>query len=135
MTMLVMLAYQGLYAQTNPLVGSWLLDVDKSIQMMSGEMRQRYDSLSTDGKVRVKTAMNERFFNFQENGTIQVLWKVNEQPKESFGVWAHGSEAGLIIITIDSNPQEFEYSFEGSELQLRNRQITGFFTTLCFNRQ
>lgn len=135
MAMLVLLACQSLYAQTNPLVGSWQIDVNKSASLMTDFMKDRYDSLDANRQAHVMNAMSGRVFKFNEDGTFEAIWRIGSQVKVSPGVWQHNNETGIVSITVDNDFQEYELLLLEDELRLRKLKGISFFTTLCFNRQ
>lgn len=122
-------------AQDN-LIGTWVLDVDKSVKLMAGEMKSRYDSLSSEKRVAAQAAMSGRTFTFQEDGVVSVAWRSKEAAMESTGNWKADVSTGTVTITIDNRAQVFDYKVTGDkELRLVHQKVSGFFSTLCFTRQ
>lgn len=125
----------SLMAQENSIEGTWQMDVDRSVAMMTGATRSRYDSLAADKQLKVKSAMNGRIFKFLSEGKITVIWKSGTQQRESLGEWKYGPNPGTLQITIDNKIQPFDYHFVDGVLQLTSSEGAGFFSTLCFTRQ
>lgn len=124
------------FGQDSDLLGSWVLDVDKSVKLMSGEMKSRYDSLRPDRQLAAQSAMSGRTFTFQEDGVVSVSWRAKEASKESTGKWKADASTGTVTITIDNRAQVFDYKVtDEKELRLIHQKASGFFTTLCFTRQ
>lgn len=123
------------FGQDSDFLGSWVLDVDKSVKQMSGEMKSRYDSLRSDRQLAAQSAMRGRTFTFQEDGVVSVSWRAKEASKESTGKWKADASTGTVTITIDNRVEVFDYKVTAEELRLIHQKVSGFFTTLCFTRQ
>jgi hypothetical protein len=118
------------------ITGSWMIDINRTLELMSKETKEKYSSLNTDRQNQAKAAIEDRIFTFQDDGTIVVIWKSNGAIKESVGKWVLDAKEKAVSITMDNKIQVFDFSLsQANQLKLSNKKSTGMFTTLCLTRQ
>lgn len=130
----LLLLVKQVYAQEAMITGSYKVDVIKSVSLMEGEVKQKYEELDSSVKERAKESMKDRVFNFQEDGQVEVRWKVNGSERVANGNW---ELKGDDILTIKIGEQVTEYSISRpteSDLVLKNPNGKGLFGNLYLTR-
>jgi hypothetical protein len=119
----------------NSIEGSWILDVEESIQRMEQGVRLKYDSLPEHVKARAKDTMRDREFKFEKNGRVIVNWRIKDAAQQSAGRWKIDSQYKKLTLLIDG--ASFDYSYEhptGNTLVLKSEESGGYFDILYFNK-
>lgn len=128
--------FENSSAQPSVLEGVWLLDLDHSIELMEASTKAHFTSLATEIQAKAKSVMTGRKFQFDDSGKFTAIWKSADQSLESTGHWVIDSTAQELRITIDHQTQRFAYEIDSlGRLTLQNKNSTGFFRILSFNRQ
>lgn len=127
---LLMLLVQQLNAQQISLSGSYQVDLNKTLELMEGEWKQKYDGLEMQAKERANQSMGDRIFIFQEGGQIEVRWKVNGSDKAVTGTWELKEEDKLIIKIGEQTTQYTFNLLSENGLILKNASGKGFFNNL-----
>jgi hypothetical protein len=122
-------------AQTSTIQGSWTLDIDETINVLSQEDKLRYDTLADNIKTRAKNAMDGRVFVFNENGAASVSYSVRGQARSATGTWAYEEATKTLEIVID----EVHYVYTCQQPSVNSLILVaavkdGFFNSLYFNR-
>lgn len=122
-------------AQSVDFVGSWRLDINKSIARMSPQFKNRYDTLKYEVKDRAVDRMNGREFIFFSDGNITVNWKSNQGPQISKGNWLIDESGKNLSVTIDDREINYSYEFLSSDvLVIKPTRQFGFFDALYLLR-
>lgn len=127
---LFLLLVQQLKAQQTSLVGTYQVDLIKTLELMEGEWKQKYDGLEAPAKERANLSMADRVFVFHDNGQIEVRWKVNGTDKTATGTWELKEEDKLIIKIGEQTTQYTVSRPTNSDLVLKNASGKGFFNNL-----
>lgn len=133
-TVLLVFTLCRTHAQLSLPEGTYHVDTQKTLALMEGERKQKYESLEAEAKARATQSMADRIFIFKEGGQVEVRWKVNGIGKSVAGTWALTGED---VLQIKINDQVTEYSFSwptSTGLLLRNSKPAGFFSTLHLER-
>lgn len=114
--------------------GIWILNIDKSIQMMPSDERVRYDTLPAHVKTRARESMQYRTFRLKENAELFIEIKVRGVEKQANGKWRLNSTRKLVFEIADA---VFEYSLEQPDpnvLILISDEAGGYFNSLYLER-
>lgn len=95
----LLLAIQA-WGQNNQLIGSWRINMDKTLAIMNSDARKQYDTLSIELQSRAVNAMKDREFILEGSGHISVKWLSRNGPKTSSGRWATDLSENILRITI-----------------------------------
>lgn len=130
---LLLCSMHQIYGQQT-FVGSYKVDIAKSLSLMEGEIKQKYEGLDSAVKERAKESMKDRVFNFKEEGQVEVRWNVNGSERVADGSWEFKSDD---ILTIKIGEQVTEYSVSKpteNDLVLKNQNGKGLFGNLYLTR-
>ncbi|MEO1256065.1 MAG: hypothetical protein AAFY41_14440 [Bacteroidota bacterium] len=62
----------NVHAQSTDFVGSWKIDFDKTVQLLSTDSRVDYDSMDVSVKNQMKAQLINQRFNFNADGTFSA---------------------------------------------------------------
>lgn len=137
LSVILLLSIAGItgFAQAQLPDGNYEVSLNKSVQLMNAGTKARYDSLPSHIKVKANESMTGKKFAFQENGSITVQWKVNNENKATNGTWQLNSSGDKLSIAAGGIQVEYEVAWEGSNgLILRNNNGGGLFTSLYLEK-
>jgi hypothetical protein len=124
----------GAQAQSTSILGTWAVDVDKTISIMSSSTKQQYDKMHDEAKVRASNAMKDREFSFRENGEVTVKWKSGGEQRISSGTWAATDDK--LNITIADQTVSYDVEFKSAdEMILRGQIQRGLFSNLYLQKR
>ena len=70
---------------TEKLIGTWVLDYNKTISKVKTEAKQYYDSLKTERKQSLQTSFSQRKMTFEADGSYTLVVNAERQVK---GTWS-----------------------------------------------
>lgn len=130
----MLLIIQQLSAQQPLPTGTYKVDLNKTLALMEGEVKQKYEALDDQAKQRAGASMAGRVFIFRENGQIEVRWNANGTERTTTGNWELKGDDEL---QIKMGEQVTEYSISHptqTRLILRNSKGRGLFNNLYLER-
>lgn len=115
-------------------IGTWKVDVAKSIEKMDTDSRSKYEGLNEEVKSRASASMASRGFTFKNDGQVVVTWKSAGGEVNNNGQWVLDETARTISITVEGKAVEYSYDFlSNTELNLLGG--AGIFTTLSLIKE
>lgn len=132
-SLLMLLVIEQLHGQ-QPLTGSYKVELSKTLALMEGEVKQKYEALDDQAKQRAGASMAGRVFTFQEDGQIEVRWNANGTERTTTGTWELKGDDEL---QIKMGEQVTEYNVSRpteADLILRNSKGRGLFNNLYLER-
>ena len=128
------IVHTKLIAQNERFIGSWRIDMDKTLAIMDASVKIRYDTLSEEVHARAVNAMKDREFMFSKDGSVAVNWTAGSGPRVSTGTWRIDSSPNLLI-RIGEGITGFSYEFPSENtLILRASGKKGFFDNLYLKK-
>lgn len=122
-------------AQNEKFIGSWRIDMDRTLVIMDAGVKIRYDTLSTETHSRAVNAMKDHEFTFSKDGSVAVNWTAGSEPRISRGNWSVDKPRGDLLITVGKRTTVYSYEFpSGTTLILRGKQKRGFFDNLYLGK-
>lgn len=121
-------------AQLNFTPGTYKVDLGKTLELMEGEWKQKYDALTPNQKNLANQSMMDRLFVFYEEGHVDISWKVNESSKSITGTWQLNDSNNLLIRIGEQSTEYKMNSTESNGLALKNPNGKGFFNNLYLTR-
>jgi hypothetical protein len=107
----------------NNLYGEWTIDITETINRMTPTERVMYDSLPDKSKQNVLSTFGGRSFTFNEDGTVQIKFKVNNNTRDMSGTWK--LEEGVLIIDIQQNLNRYNMIWHTeNEIELRPTNVS-----------
>lgn len=128
--MLVLVMTSMAMAQS-PFIGTWVVDKNKTIEIMDDQSKIEYDSLDSSIQERAKASLSGRTFSFKTDNTVDIEWKVRDTPRSATGTWHVDDVAKIITITVDNRSVNYDYQFiSTASLTLTGKQRQGFFNNI-----
>ncbi|SKC46113.1 hypothetical protein SAMN05660236_0729 [Ohtaekwangia koreensis] len=129
----IFFCWQNLYAQTE-LSGFWLVDFQKTIDMMSEGNRKEYDSLREEQRNRLFENFSTRTFLFKDSGAVEISWIASGNKGSVAGSWIlKGSELSIIYAKGYKSVYSIQ-TMEEDSLILTMKTSPGIFTKLFLSR-
>jgi hypothetical protein len=114
--------------------GSYTVDLTKTVALMEGDNKQRYESLELGVKERANQSMEGRVFVFKEGGRLEVRWKANGSDKFAEGTWELKDQENLLL-KVGEQTTEYQLSWStATDLVIKNENGRGFFSNLYLKR-
>jgi hypothetical protein len=133
--LLIAITHTKSIAQNEKFVGTWRIDMDRTLSIMDGNVKARYDTLSAEGHARAVNAMKDRVFAFSEDGSVAVNWTSRSGRRVSSGTWVVDEAPANLLIKIGERTTGFSYEFpSGTTLILRGKGKRGFFDNLYLKK-
>lgn len=120
---------QQVYGQQT-LEGTYTVDLAKTLALMEGDNKQKYESLEAPVKQRANQSMEGRVFIFKEGGRLEVRWKANGSDKFAEGTWELKDQENLLL-KVGEQATEYQMSWSTeTDIVIKNENGRGFFSNL-----
>lgn len=103
---------QRLCAQINTLTGTWKVDLNKTIQRMSGAERLRYDSLLARSRASMQDAFEDMTFQFDGNSQVTVITVIKGTSHRSESQWEYEAVNRKLSITKGQRVNEYTVDWD-----------------------
>lgn len=116
------------------LEGTYTVDLAKTVALMEGDNKQKYEGLETSVKQRANQSMEGRVFVFKEGGGLEVRWKANGSDKFAEGTWEMKDQENLLL-KVGEQTTEYQVSWSAeTDVVIKNESGRGFFSNLYLKR-
>jgi hypothetical protein len=130
---LLIFTMQQVYGQQT-LEGTYTVDLAKTVALMEGDSKQKYESLEASVKERANQSMEGRVFVFKEGGRLEVRWKANGSDKFVEGTWGLKDQEKLLL-KVGEHTTEYQVSWStATDIVIKNESGRGFFSNLYLKR-
>ncbi|MBX2969799.1 MAG: hypothetical protein KF803_10555 [Cyclobacteriaceae bacterium] len=126
---LLLCTMQQIYGQ-QALDGIYTVDLAKTVALMEGDNKQKYDSLDSSVKERARQSMDGRVFVFRAGGQLEVRWNANGSGKFTEGTWEMKDKEILLIKIGEQVTEYLVIRPTATGLVLKNEGGRGFFSNL-----
>lgn len=96
---------------STPFIGTWKVDVDKSIDRMDVKVKAKFDSLTEAQRLQITDAFKVLKFTFNEDSTVVSSSIKDNQVLTRTGAWSIESESSGLVIVTDGKAVRFTYQF------------------------
>jgi hypothetical protein len=124
------------YSQENSITGTWKTDFAAIVSEMSPEKKEKYDQLPQEVKERAGKSLNNRTYEFLEDGRLKASWTYDEKIISYTGTWELTAE-GDLSLAVGEKIIVYEMVFETTSkviLLPRNNPEGLIFNTLVLNK-
>jgi hypothetical protein len=130
---LLVFATQQVYGQQT-LEGTYTVDLAKTVALMEGDNKQKYEGLDASVKERANQSMDGRVFVFKEGGQLEVRWNANGSDKFAEGNWELKDQEKLLL-KVGEQTTEYQVSWStATDIVIKNKSGRGFFSNLYLKR-
>lgn len=124
-------------AQEEDLIGQWSVDLNRTLNSMTGTQRLQYDSMPDRMKESMRQAFQGRTFDFESDGRVVISFHFKGQNREIVGQWMYSAVDGELAIIADQERKTYDVHWETEDLiALRYKDLSegGMLTSLSLVR-
>lgn len=122
-------------AQNDKFIGTWRIDMDRTLDIMDGDVKARYDTLSAEAHTRAVNAMKDREFVLKATGEISVKWRSPNGERTSVGRWSIDRSGKILSIIMDKRTVAYEVeALSQKEMVWKGKSKGGLFSNMYLRK-
>jgi hypothetical protein len=109
--LLILIPLATIGQTSNSFIGTWKVDVDKSIDRMDATSKSRFDSLTDTQRIKITEAFKGLKFVFNVGNTVVSNTIKDSETSIRNGTWTTEAATSTLIINSDGKVERFTYRF------------------------
>lgn len=117
------------------LKGTWLTQWDDMLNAMSTTESQRFNSLNSDTKARIKSSFTDRQFKLNDNGQAEITWQATGGERTESGTWSQNGNTLTLVISGQQRDYQYTLSDDTLQLVIQDSPPSAIFSKLILKKQ